>query len=116
MKFDYNRDFSDKYGYYPVWNFHFTLEEDEVRKVIHKYGIPLEDSVGNSYISSLQTYEQMVASLKILQEAAIDTVTIDLGTNYKEKYEELVELLNPHKIDDDMSPATTLKMILKYHK
>lgn len=116
MKFDYCRVSSGKRGFYPVWNFHFTLDEDEVRKVVHKYGYPLEDSVGNSYISSLPTYEQMLASLRILQEAAIDTVTIDLGINYKEKYEELVELLKPHKIDDDMSPATTLKMILKYHK
>lgn len=31
-------------------------------------------------------------------------------------YEELVELLNPYKIDDDMPPATTLKMVLKYAK
>lgn len=31
-------------------------------------------------------------------------------------YEELVELLNPYKIDDDMPPATTLKMVLKYSK
>lgn len=116
MKFDYCREFSDKYGYYSVWNFHFTLEEDEVRKVTHKYGIPLEDCYGNSYISSLPSYEQMLASLRILQEAAIDTVTIDLGIDYKQKYEELVELLKPHKIDDDMSPATTLKMILKYNK
>lgn len=116
MKFDYCRDSSGKRGFYPVWNFHFTLDEDEVRKVVHKYGYPLEDSVGNSFISSLPTYEQMLASLRILQESATDTVTIDLGTNYKEKYEELVELLKPYKIDEDMSPATTLKMILKYHK
>lgn len=31
-------------------------------------------------------------------------------------YEELVELLNPYKIDDDMPPVTTLKMVLKYSK
>jgi hypothetical protein len=32
-----------------------------------------------------------------------------------QKYEELVELLEPYKIDD-MPPETTLKMILKYNK
>ena len=57
----------------------------------------------------------MYASLRILQEAVKDE-NVDLGINYKQKYEELVELLKPHKLEDDMSPATTLKMILKYHK
>jgi hypothetical protein len=40
---------------------------------------------------------------------------VDLGIDYKKKYEELVELLEPHKIDD-MPPETTLKMILQYGK
>jgi hypothetical protein len=39
-----------------------------------------------------------------------------LGINYKKKYEELAELLNPYKLEDGMEPSTTLKMILKYGK
>lgn len=58
---------------------------------------------------------KMYASVGILQEV-VKNENVDLGTNYKEKYEELVELLKPHKLEDDMSPTTTLKMILKYHK
>jgi hypothetical protein len=40
---------------------------------------------------------------------------IDLEIDYKQKYEQLVELLEPHKIDN-MPPETTLKMLLKYNK
>ena len=53
--------------------------------------------------------------MRILQDALCDD-NVDLGTNYKEKYEELAKLLKPHKLEDDMEPAVTLKMILKYGK
>ena len=54
-------------------------------------------------------------SARIIRDAVVDE-GVDLGINYKQKYEELVELLNPYKIDDDMPPVTTLKMVLKYSK
>ena len=57
----------------------------------------------------------MLASLRILQDV-VDGERVDLGINYKEKYDELVELLKPHKLEDNMSHSTTLKMILKYAK
>ena len=105
-------------GFYPVHRFHYTLDEDAVRKVLHKYVYPLEwmSDVFDAFQYSPSDHPDKIgASLRILQDALCDK-NVDLGTNYKEKYEELVELLKPHKLEDDMSPATTLKMILKYNK
>lgn len=45
-----------------------------------------------------------------------NTNNSDVSINYKQKYEELTKLLEPHKLDSDMSPTATLKMILKYAK
>lgn len=114
MKFDWCRELNNN-KFYPEYHFKFSLSEDEIRKVTHKYG-KNEEWIRDSFVySKLDGPHQMYASLRILQDAITDT-PIDLGTNYKQKYEELVELLKPYKIDGDMSPATTLKMILKYHK
>jgi hypothetical protein len=115
MKFDYCKEIEAHNGFCPVYRFHFTLNEDEVRKVLHKYVITLNWMSDVFEYSSTSEPYQMLASLRILQDA-VDGERVDLGINYKEKYDELVELLKPYKIEDDMSPSTTLKMILKYAK
>lgn len=106
MKFDYTRVFSDK-TFTPGYLFQYSLTEDELRKVFHKYSTPF------SIISDKKFIEAV--SVNIIRDVLVDDV-VDLGINYKQKYEELVELLNPYKIDDDMPPVTTLKMVLKYSK
>lgn len=113
MKFDYYKEISHK-TLNPEYHFKFSLTEDEVMKVAHKYGYG-SNWIGEVFYSNIVTDYQMWASLKILQDASTDTETIDLGTNYKEKYDELEKLLEPYKIDKDMPPSTTLKMLLKYH-
>lgn len=115
MKFDYCKEIGENNGFYPVHRFQFTLTEDEVRKVTHKYAFtPNWMSDVFEYSPTSEPY-QMLASLRILQDV-VDGERVDLGINYKEKYDELVELLKPHKLEDNMSPSTTLKMILKYAK
>ena len=57
---------------------------------------------------------KILSSIELIRDT-ISSDKVDLGIDYKKKYEELVELLEPHKIDD-MPPETTLKMILKYNK
>jgi hypothetical protein len=117
MKFEYGKYLSANI-YLPVYDFRYTLDEDDVRKVLHKYAYPPEwmSAVFDAFQYSPSNHpDKIEASLRILKDALCDK-NVDLGTNYKEKYEELVELLQPHKLEDDMSPATTLKMILKYHK
>jgi len=118
MKFDHCKDLSADNGYFPVYHFRYTLDEDDVRKVLHKYSYPPEwmsDVFDIFQYSPSDNRYKIGASLRILQYALWDE-NVNLGTNYKEKYEELAELLKAHKIDEGMSPATTLKMILKYHK
>ncbi len=111
MKFNYCKE--QLYNtLYPQYHFQFTLDEEEIRKVCHKFGHTPEWMRG--VFNDFNPY-QMYTSVRILQEVVKDE-NVDLGTNYKEKYDELVELLKPHKLEDDMSPATTLKMILKYNK
>ena len=65
--------------------------------------------------SSGDSQYQIPAALRIIEEAT-NCDEVDLGIDYKKKYDELVKLLKPHQIDDDMSPSTTLKMILRYAK
>jgi hypothetical protein len=119
MKFDYCKDlFSANNGYFPLHHFHYTLDEDDVRKVIHKYAYSPEwmrSLFENFEYSPKDSPYKIGASLRVLQDALCDE-NVDLGTNYKAKYEELVKLLEPHKLEDNMEPATTLKMILKYGK
>ena len=118
MKFDYcKEDLSADNGYVPVYHFHYTLNEDDVRKVSHKYAYTPEwmrSLFENFEYSPTDHPNKIGASLRILQDALWDE-NVDLGTNYKKKYEELVELLEPHKIDASMEPSTTLKMILRYN-
>jgi hypothetical protein len=115
MKFEYCKEMG---AGFPVYHFRYTLDEDDVRKVLHKYSYPPEwmSAVFDTfqYSPSDNSYK-IGASLRILQDALCDE-DVDLGTNYKAKYEELAKLLEPHKLEDDMEPATTLKMILKYGK
>lgn len=115
MKFDYCREQSIENSFCPQYSFKFTLTEDELRRVTHKYGLPSNWAYDVFNYSSADSPYQMLTSLSVIQDAIGDD-RVDLGINYKEKYEELVELLKPYKIDDDMPPSTTLKMILKYHK
>jgi len=118
MKFDHCKDLSADNGYFPVYHFRYTLDEDDVRKVLHKYAYPPEwmSGVFDAFQYTPSNHPHKIgSSLRILQDALFDE-NVDLGTNYKEKYEELVELLEPHRIDDSMEPSTTLKMILRYHK
>ena len=115
MKFNYCKDFSEKSGFFPEYRFHFTLTEDEVQKVKHKYFICPDWMMKMFESSSGDSQYQIPAALRIIEEAAYCD-EVDLGINYKEKYDELVKLLKPHQIDDEMSPSTTLKMILRYAK
>ena len=71
----------------------------------------MEQVFGNP---STDKYYKLLASIEIIRDA-LSWDKIDLGIDYKKKYDELVELLEPHKIDD-MPPETTLKMLLKYNK
>lgn len=116
MKFDYYKKLSIE-TLYPEYHFQFSLTEDEIRKVTHKYGFNQNWMQDVFYCGTNcgTNSEQMLFSLRILQDAATDTETIDLGINYKEKYKELEKLLEPYKIDENMPPSTTLKMLLKYH-
>ena len=108
MKFDYYSGENFEY------KFCFTLTQNEIRKHFHKYGLTYRfDS--NLFPPNTPEYYKILDGLDMIREN-IDDNNIDLGIDYKRKYEELVDLLEPHKIDDDMSPATTFKMILKYHK
>jgi hypothetical protein len=115
MNFDYAAEISHN-KHYPEYHFHFTLTEDEVHRVIHKYDFDkktyMEQVFGNP---STDKYYKLLASIEIIRDA-LSWDKIDLGIDYKKKYEELVELLEPHKIDESMEPLTTLKMILKYNK
>ena len=113
MKFDWCRELNNN-KFYPEYHFKFSLSEDDIRKITHKYG-KNEEWIRDAFVYlKLDDPYQMYAALRIIQDAVVDK-PVDLGINYKQKYQELVDLLEPHKIDDDMSPATTLKMILKYH-
>jgi hypothetical protein len=111
MKFDYAATITSNTLYH---NFHFTLTQDEVYNVIHKYDFDkktyMEQVFGNP---STDKYYKLLASIEIIRDA-LSFVKVDLGFDYKKKYEELCELLEPHRIDEDMSPATTLRMLLKY--
>lgn len=115
MKFDYAAGISTDI-YIPEYHFKFTLTQDEVYSVVHKYDFDkstyMEQVFGNS---STDKYYKLFASIELIKDA-LSGDKVDLGIDYKKKYEELVELLEPHKIDDDMSPVTTLKMLLKYNK
>ena len=110
MKFDYYKDtFSNEY------TFQFTLTGDETRKVYHQYDIDSQQMLSDTFeYSGTEKYYKMLASIELIRQS-LSSENIDLGINYKKKYDELVELLEPHKIDGSMSPSTTLKMILKYH-
>jgi hypothetical protein len=115
MKFEY-RSIILGTTYCPEYEFKFSITEDEARRVSHKYGYTT-NWVGETfeYTKNIKDY-QVWAALKVIQDVSTDIQKVDLGIDYKAKYEELVELLQPYKIEDDMPPSTTLKMILKYNK
>jgi hypothetical protein len=111
MKFDYYKDtFSDE------CTFQFTLTGDETRKVYHQHNLDAQQMLSDTFEhSGVEKYYKMLASIELIRQS-LSSEDVDLGINYKKKYDELVELLEPHKIDESMEPATTLKMILKYNK
>ena len=112
MKFDYYKDtFSNE------CTFQFTLTEDETRKVYHQHNLDARQMLSDTFEhSGVEKYYKMLvlASIELIRQS-LSSENVDLGINYKKKYDELVELLEPHKIDESMEPSTTLKMILKYH-
>jgi hypothetical protein len=107
MKFDYYSGENFEY------KFNFTLTENEIRKHFHKHGLTYRFG-SNLFPPNTLEYYKILHSLEMIREN-IDDNNIDLGIDYKRKYDELVELLEPHKIDN-MPPETTLKMLLKYSK
>jgi hypothetical protein len=114
MKFDYCAEILSE-NYFPAYHFKYTLTEDEVRKFLHKYGNTRINYMNDVFeYSSLDQHYKAGIALEIIRDA-LSSDKVDLGIDYKKKYEELVELLEPHKIDD-MPPETTLKMILQYGK
>jgi len=114
MKFDYCVELGVTDGVYPEYRFQFILTDDEIRNFQHKYGCYNIGKFLSDYQISSEFYK-IYTSIRLIEDALIGE-KVDLGINYKKKYEELVELLNPHRIDDSMEPATTLKMILRYGK
>ena len=113
MKFDYCAEILSK-NYLPAYHFRYTLTEDEVRKFLHKYGYDNNDFMLVYSNPTVDDFYKILSSVEIIKDA-LSSDKVDLGIDYKKKYEELVELLEPHKIDD-MPPETTLKMILQYGK
>ena len=118
MKFDYCKEVSlpgsgasSSFPY--TYHFQFSLSYNEIEKVLHKYGAQrnIDDII--EYGGKNEPH-MIQLSLKLIQDTFTDDGKVDLGIDYKKKYEELVELLKPYKLEDDMSPSTTLKMILKY--
>lgn len=115
MKFDYYCGLNET-QFYPEYTFQFTLTEDETRKVYHQYGMDARQMLSDTFEhSGSEKYYKMLASIELIRQS-LSSENVDLGINYKKKYDELVELLEPHKVDGSMTPVTTLKMILKYHK
>lgn len=113
MNFDYVAEISQT-KLYPEYHFHFTLTQDEVNKVLHKYDFDKSTFMSSVFEYQTDKYYKLLASIEIIRDA-LSNDNVDLGIDYKKKYEELVELLEPYKIDD-MPPETTLKMLLKYNK
>ena len=123
MKFNYYTEVL-KNTYSQEYNFHFSLTEGEIRRTLHTRGLTLDFIYGLFPPDSPDDY-RMRASIEIIRDSLYGE-NVDLGIDYKKKYEELVELLEPYKEElvellepckiDDMPPKTTLKMILKYNK
>lgn len=114
MNFKFYKEISEKTGYFPVYHFQFSVDDLDIRKVAHKHGMD-PSKIDHIYATSGSPH-QIWTSLNILHDLMGDNNDdVDLGFNYKKKYIELANLLEPYRIDD-MTPATTLKMILKYHK
>jgi hypothetical protein len=113
MKFYYAKTYSANNSFWPEYHFKFVIDEDEISYVCNRHGKDLFWVDHTLQIANDNT-KKCFASFLIQQ--SIGPIKNDLNiVDYKVKYQELVDLLEPHKIDDDMSAATTLKMILKYH-
>ena len=120
MKFDYCKEVSlpgcspsSSFPY--TYHFQFSASCNEIEKVFHKYGIAYRLRIDDALKSRSKNDPYAIQwTLALLQDVFSDDGRVDLGIDYKKKYEELVELLKPYKLEDDMSPSTTLKMILKY--
>ena len=112
MNFNYNCECSMP-PMKTVYHFHYALDESDITRILWKYG----DTPGRFSLnfSTLSPPQQSSLAFACIRDSIADD-NVDLGINYKKKYEELAELLNPYKLEDDMEPSTTLKMILKYCK
>ena len=117
MKFDYCKIMTlPGHGTHSYrYHFQFFMSYEEIEKVYHKYGYKDIDSFMSLFVTKADDVYKILAFIEIIRDA-ISSDKVDLGIDYKKKYEELVELLEPHKIDESMEPSTTLKMILKYNK
>lgn len=116
MKFEHRTILDDK-SFYPEQHFNFLVSEDEVTKVLHQYGIVSSSTWVRTIFKETTDWQnpyQMQAAIALLQDIA-QCKNVNLGINYKQKYEELESLLMPYAIGD-MTPLTTLKMILKSNK
>ena len=113
MKFDFYCERSAETAYQEIYHFHYTLTRDEIEKTLWNHGDNLERF--NFHFPLAPLNYKMSASLGLIRESFLDD-EVDLGINYKKKYEELSELLKPYRIEENMEPSTTLKMILKYSK
>lgn len=83
MKFAYYKEFLGT-SLYPEYHFSFTLAEDDVRKVIHKYAYSTEwlTNIFEDFEYTPKDHPNKIGvSLRILQDAFCDK-NVDLGTNY----------------------------------
>jgi hypothetical protein len=115
MKFDYAKTYSADNSFWPEYHFKFkfVLKEIEIKDVCNRHGQDLI-WVDHTLQNANDTTKKCFASFLIQQSLGPIKNDLDI-VDYKAKYQEMVDLLEPYKIDDDVSPTTTLKMILKYH-
>jgi hypothetical protein len=115
MKFDYTKTFSNSNIFFPEYHFKFVINEYEIRDICNRHGKSSSWVDDTLYFGGCDKIKKYVASFLIMQSMGPIENNLNV-VDYKVKYQELVDLLEPHKIDDSMSPATTLKMLLKYNK
>jgi hypothetical protein len=60
MKFDWYRELNNN-KFYPEYHFKFSLDEDEVRKVTHKYG-KNEEWIRDAFLSVFRKTAKSLAS------------------------------------------------------
>lgn len=111
MKLAYSKESSGR-----LHLFTFILDDYEVSDPLSDRAYPHDAMDAFMYAPGLQEKDRIGFALGIIKEAYLKDnkeKDMDLGLNYKEKYKEMEELLEPYKIDN-MDPITTLKMLLMY--